>query len=96
MSQNIFENVKNKEGSFICQSNIGNLSSLCAYYDKAIFHLCLSLQVPKLKKFLSKTINDELDVSGSLLHLIDSQYNKNFPKEITNQLVKKQLNHLKN
>ena len=92
MSQNIFENVKNKEGSFICQSNIGNLSSLCAYYDKAIFHLCLSLQVPKLKKFLSKTINDELDVSGSLLHLIDSQYNKNFPKEITNQLVKKQQN----
>lgn len=91
-SQNIFENVKNKEGSFICQSNIGNISSLCEYYDKAIYHLCLSLQIPKLKKFLSKTLNDELDVSGSLLHLIDSQYNKNFPKEITNQLVKKQQN----
>ena len=89
-SQCTFENVKNKEGSYICQSNIGNLNFLCFYYDKAIYHLCLSLQIPHLKKFLSKTLNDELDVSDSLLHLIDSQYNKNFPKEITNQLVKQQ------
>ena len=89
-SQCTFENVKNKEGSYICQSNIGNLNFLCSYYDKAIYHLCLSLQIPYLKKFLSKTLNDELDVSDSLLHLIDSQYNKNFPNEITNQLVKQQ------
>jgi hypothetical protein len=91
-SENIFFNIKNKEGTYICQSNIGNLESQILNYDKAIYHLCLSLQDPKLKKFLSKTLSDELDVSNTLLHMIDGSYNKNYQEAATNLLVKKQKN----
>ena len=91
-SENIFFNIKNKEGIYICQSNIGNLESQILNYDKAIYHLCLSLQDVKLKKFLSKTLSDELDVSNTLLHMIDGSYNKNYQQEVTNLLVKKQQN----
>ena len=42
-SEEIFRNFKNKEGSKICQSNIGNLQSQLLKFDKAIYHLALSL-----------------------------------------------------
>ena len=45
----------------MCQSNIGNLQSQLAKYDKAIYHLALSLQNIELKKFLSQTLSDEFD-----------------------------------
>jgi len=51
-SEHVFSNFKNKEGSRMCQSNIGNLESQLAKYDKAIYHLALSLQNIELKKFL--------------------------------------------
>ena len=91
-SENIFYNVKNKEGSYLCQSNIGNLLSQNLNYDKAIYHLCISLQDPKLKKFLSKNISDEYDVSDSLCINVDNLYNKNYLLEKSNILVKKQIN----
>ena len=93
-SENIFYKIKNREGIYICQSNIGNLEFQILNYDKAIYHLCLSLQNPKLKKFISKTITDELDNNNYLLKLIDSVYNKDYKEEFTNILVKKQQNSL--
>ena len=39
-----FDNFKNQTGSRMCQSNIGNMQSRLDKYDKAIYHLCLSLQ----------------------------------------------------
>ena len=93
-SENIFYKIKNREGIYICQSNIGNLEFQIFNYDKAIYHLCLSLQNPKLKKFISKTITDELDINNYLLKLIDSTYNKDYKEEFTNILVKKQQNSL--
>ncbi len=93
-SENIFYKIKNREGIYICQSNIGNLEFQILNYDKAIYHLCLSLQNPKLKKFISKTITDEFDINNYLLKLIDSAYNKDYKEEFTNILVKKQQNSL--
>ena len=75
-SEYIFNNFKNREGSRMCQSNIGNLQSQLLKYDKAIYHLALSLENIELKKFLSYTINDELDDSDSLLHKIEMSYRK--------------------
>ena len=54
-SEQIFRDFKNKEGAIICQSKIGNLQSRLLKYDKAIYHLVLSLQDYKFKKFLSKS-----------------------------------------
>ena len=54
-SEFTFSNFKNKEGSRLCQSNIGNLQSRLAKYDKAIYHLALSLQNVDLKKFFSQS-----------------------------------------
>ena len=88
----IFNNFKNKEGSRMCQSNIGNLQSQLLKYDKAIYHLALSLQNVELKKFLSLTLSDELDESDSLLHKIEMNYSKNSKEKEMNELVKKQQN----
>ena len=88
----IFNNFKNKEGSRMCQSNIGNLQSQLLKYDKAIYHLALSLQNVELKKFLSLTLSDEIDESDSLLHKIEMNYNKNSKEKEMNELVKKQQN----
>ena len=52
-SEHVFRNFQNKEGAIICQSNIGNLQSQLLKYDKAIYHLSLSLQDSQLKKFLN-------------------------------------------
>ena len=91
-SEEIFRNFKNKDGTSICQSNIGNLQSQLLKFDKAIYHLALSLQDDKLKRFLSRTLSDELDESDSLLHKISLSYNKDKDKEKINILVEKQQN----
>ena len=91
-SENIFSNFKNNEGSRMCQSNIGNLQSQLLKYDKAIYHLALSLQNVELKKFLSLNLSDEFDESDSLLHKIEMNYDKNIKEKEMNELVKKQQN----
>ena len=92
-SEEIFRNFKNKEGTTICQSNIGNLQSQLLKFDKAIYHLCLSLQDDKLKKFLSRTLSDELDESDTLLNKIYLTYNRDKDKEKQNKLAEKQQNN---
>ena len=89
-SEEIFRNFKNKEGTTICQSNIGNLQSQLLKFDKAIYHLALSLQDDKLKRFLSRTLSDELDESDTLLHKISLSYDNNKDKEKVNILAEKQ------
>ena len=91
-SEEIFRNFKNNEGTSICQSNIGNLQSQLLKFDKAIYHLALSLQDDKLKRFLSRTLSDELDESDTLLHKISLSYNKDKDKEKINILAEKQQN----
>ncbi len=89
-SEYIFRNFKNKEGYKLCQSNIGNLQSQLAKYDKAIYHLALSLQNIELKKFLSQTLSDEFDDGDILLHKLEISYGKEMKGEELNKLVKKQ------
>ena len=74
----------------MCQSNIGNLQSQLAKYDKAIYHLALSLQNIELKKFLSQTLSDEFDDGDMLLHNIEMSYGKDMRGKELNILVKKQ------
>ena len=89
-SEYTFSNFKNKSGKMICQSNIGNLQSRLSKYDKAIYHLALSLQNVDLKKLFSSSLSDELDESDSLLHMIELNYRKNTKERDINKLVKKQ------
>ena len=89
-SEYIFRNFKNKEGYKLCQSNIGNLQSQLYKYDKAIYHLALSLEDVELKKFLSQTLSDELDESDILLHKLEMNYKKEIKGKEVNILVKKQ------
>ena len=95
-SENIFKNFKNKKGSIICQSNIGNLQSQLLKYDKAIYHLVLSLEDNDVKKFINKNLTDELDEDDSLLKKISNLYNKEKKKEKSNILSMKQMNNSKN
>jgi len=95
-SEEIFRNFKNKEGAIICQSNIGNLQGQLLKYDKAIYHLALSLQDNKLKRFLNKNLNDELDESDFLLNTISNYFNKEKNIEKSNILAEKQMNSIKN
>ena len=92
-SEYIFNSFKNKEGSRICQSNIGNLQSQLLKYDKAIYHLALSLENIELKKFLSYSLNDELDESDTLLHKIEMNYSKENKEKEINKLALKQQNN---
>ena len=92
-SEYIFNDFKNEEGSRMCQSNIGNLQSQLLKYDKAIYHLALSLQNVDLKKFLSLTLSDEIDESDSLLHKIELNYNTNTKEKEMNELARKQQNN---
>ena len=94
-SEEIFRNYKNKQGAVICQSNIGNLQSQLLQFDKAIYHLALSLQDNKLKKFLNRNLSDEFDSNDSLLYSISSLFNSKKKKEKTNILVEKQKNNFK-
>ena len=75
-SENIFKNLKNKEGSIICQSNIGNLESQILQYDKAIYHLVVSLRETKLERFLKRNLSDEFDEGDILLKLISNLFNE--------------------
>ena len=87
----IFRNFKNKNGTSICQSNIGNLQMQLMKYDKAIYHLALSLQDNRLKKFLGRSLSDELDESDSLMNRISNTYNKlKIKNEKNNILIMKQ------
>ena len=88
----IFNNFKIEEGSRMCQSNIGNLQSQLLKYDKAIYHLALSLQNIELKKFLSQTLSDEFDENDSLLYKIEMNYNRNSKETELNELAKRQQN----
>ena len=94
-SEEIFRNFKNKEGAIICQSNIGNLQGQLLKYDKAIYHLALSLQDNKLKRFLNKNLNDELDESDFLLNSISNYFIKVKKVEKRNILAEKQKNSIK-
>ena len=94
-SEDIFRKYKNKEGAVICQSNIGNLQSQLLKFDKAIYHLALSLEDNKLKKFLNKNLSDELDENDSLLNDISNSFKQEKKKEKNNILLKKQMNNSK-
>ena len=89
-SEDTFKNFKNKTGSRMCHSNIGNLLSRLFKYDKAIYHLALSLQNVDLKKFLSSSLNDEFDENDNLLHKIELNYRKDKKEKEVNKLVTKQ------
>ena len=95
LSENIFQNFKNKEGTNVCQSNIGNLESQLLKFDKAIYHLALSLQDNKLKKFLNINLSDEFDESDSLLNKISYLFNKGKNEFKDNIISIKQMNNLK-
>ena len=92
-SEEIFMNFKNKEGTNICQSNIGNLQSQLLKFDKAIYHIALSLQDDKLKRFLSRALSDELDESDTLYNKISLSFNNEKDKEKINILAEKQQNN---
>ena len=94
-SEKIFGTFKNIKGATICESNIGNLESQLLKFDKAIFHLALSLQDNKLKKFLNRNLSDELDENDSLLNKISNSFNAGKIKEDINILLKKQMNNSK-
>ena len=93
-SEDIFKCFKNKEGSSICQSNIGNLQIQLLKYDKAIYHLALSLQDNKLKRFLNNNLSDEFDQDDSLMKRLSSYFNKSKIKEKNIILVTKQQNNI--
>ena len=93
-SEEIFKHFKNNEGTSICQSNIGNLQSQLLKYDKAIYHLATSLQDNKLKRFLNKSIYDELDEADILLDKISLYFNIQNRKIINNVLYQKQQRNI--
>ena len=92
-SEDIFRNYKNKKGEIICQSNLGNLQSQLLKYDKAIYHLAISLQDNQLKRFLNKNLSDELDESDILLRVISNSFNISKIEEKNNILMEKQKNN---
>ena len=94
-SEDIFRNYKNKEGSIICQSNIGNLQSQLMEFDKAIYHLALSLQDNKLKRFLSRNLSDELDEGDVLFNQLFIFLNRRKDNDDNNILIEKQINSSK-
>ena len=89
-SEDIFNFFKNKEGASICQSNIGNLQNQLLKFDKAIYHLAISLEDNKLKRFLSISLSDELDERDSLLNKISYYFNESKIKQKNNILIEKQ------
>ena len=95
-SEEIFRCIKNKEGTDICQSNIGNLHIQLLKYDKAIYHLSISLQDKKLKRFLSKTLTDEFDENDTLFNKIFMSFHQIIFKNNNNILIEKQQNDSKN
>ena len=94
-SESIFKNLKLKEGSIICQSNVGNLQSQLLQFDKAIYHIALSLQDNNLKRFLKRNLSDEFDEGDVLLKQISNSFNRMKSKRKNNKLVEKQINNSK-
>ena len=94
-SESIFKNFRNKKGSNICQSNIGNLQGQLKKYELAIYHLALSLSDNKLKRFLNRNISDELDESDFLLNKLSNSFSKIKKQEKTNLLSTRQINSSK-
>ena len=94
-SEKVFRNFQNKEGSIICHSNIGNLQSRLLKYDKAIYHLALSLEYNQLTKFLDQNLTDEFDEDDSLLNKITNYFNKEKKLIKNNILVVKQMKNSK-
>ena len=94
-SDETFNKINNRQGSIICQSNIGNLQGQQMEYDKAIYHLALSLLDTKLQRFLNSNISDELDESDFLLNKLFYSFSKDIIKEKTNKLMEKQMNNSK-
>ena len=92
----IFQHFKNKQGAIVCQSNIGNMQSQLLKFDKAIYHLVLSLQDNNLKKLLNQNLSDELDEDDSLFNRLSNSFNANNEKEKINILVEKQMNNSRN
>ena len=95
-SEDIFLNFKNNEGATICQSNIGNLQNQLMKYDKAIYHLALSLQNNSLKRFLNRSLSEQYDENDALMKQISYFFNKSKNKEKNNKLVEKQNNNSRN
>ena len=95
-SESIFKNYKNIKGSSISQSNIGNLQIRLLKYDKAIYHLALSLQDNNIQKFLKQNLSDEFDDSCSLINKIHNSFITKKIKEKNNILIKKQQNNKNN
>ena len=95
-SENIFKNYKNIKGSSLSQSNIGNLQIRLLKYDKAIYHLALSLQDDKIQKFLKQNLSDEFDGNNSLINKIHNSFITKKIKEKNNILIKKQQNNKNN
>ena len=97
-SGKIFDNFKNKEAMDICQSNIGNLEIQLHEYDKAIYHLVVSLQDIKLKKFLGKALSDELDETDVLLNKLLILFGKDISlvQKKRNKLLLRQEDNMKN
>ena len=93
-SEKIFRGFRNKNGSIISESNIGNMLSQLLKFDKAIYHLVLSIQDSNLTKFLNQNLSDELDSDDSLLNKISNLYNAK-KKDKINILVEKQMNNSK-
>ena len=94
-TEDVFRNYKNNEGTTICQSNIGNLQMQLMKFDKAIYHLAISLQDNRLKKFLGRSLSDELDERDSLLNRISNTYNKlKIKNEKNNILIMKQQSNM--
>ena len=94
-SESIFKNLKLKEGSIICQSNVGNLQSQLLQFDKAIYHIALSLQDNNLKRFLKRNLSDEFDEGDVLIKQISNSFNRMKNKRKNNKLVEKQINNSK-
>ena len=94
-SEKVFRNFQNKEGSIICHSNIGNLQSQLLKYDKAIYHLALSLEDSELKKYLNQNLSDEFDNDDALLNKISNFFNKDKKFVKNNILVVKQMKNSK-
>ena len=94
-TEDVFRNYKNNEGTTICQSNIGNLQMQLMKFDKAIYHLAISLQDNRLKKFLGRSLIDELDERDSLLNRISNAFNKlKIKNEKNNILIMKQQSNM--
>ena len=64
-------------------------------FDKAIYHIALSLQDNNLTRFLKRNLSDEFDEGDVLLKQISNSFNRIKNKRKNNKLVEKQINNSK-